>query len=187
MENVCNLSKDRSLSRRTRLSFADAYRVWVTGERLKNRSRLLSLQLRAHVEMGSYLHATVMVVIDLRCVGITSNVKWLLFSRDIKKFARSWLIICIRILKELRFAIYVIVTRIFSWHDSCNSNNGLSLKSHSKNYCNVGSGNARQERTVLKGLIGHSNSSGDQAPWECDEKNPVSCAELSTVPTSLYL
>lgn len=36
-----------------------------------------------------------------------------------------------------------------------------------------------RERTVLKGLIGHSNSSGDQAPWECDGKNPVSCAELS--------
>lgn len=28
------------------------------------------------------------------------------------------------------------------------------------------------ERTVLKGLIGHSNSSGDQAPWECDEEKP---------------
>lgn len=37
------------------------------------------------------------------------------------------------------------------------------------------------ERTVLKGLIGHSNSSGDQAPWECDGGNPVSCAELNTV------
>lgn len=43
------------------------------------------------------------------------------------------------------------------------------------------------KRTVLKGLIGHSNSSGDQAPWECDGKNPVSCAELSTVPTSLFI
>jgi hypothetical protein len=43
------------------------------------------------------------------------------------------------------------------------------------------------ERTVLKGLIGHSNSSGDQAPWECDEENPVSCTELSTVLARLYL
>lgn len=43
--------------------------VWITGERLKSRSRPLSysyfsLQLRAHVETGSYLHATVMIVID---------------------------------------------------------------------------------------------------------------------------
>jgi len=37
------------------------------------------------------------------------------------------------------------------------------------------------KRTVLKGLIGHSNSSGDQASWECDGKNLVLYAELSTV------
>lgn len=33
------------------------------------------------------------------------------------------------------------------------------------------------ERTVLKGLIGHGNSSGDQAPWKCDEGNPILRAE----------
>lgn len=117
---------------------------------------------------------------------MSDGIRWLLFSRGWyeKMYA---IIIRIRILKELGLAIYVIVTRIFPWHDSRNSNNDLSLKSHGKNYCNVGSGNARQERTVLKGLIGHSNSSGDQAPWECDGKNPVSCAELSTVPTSLFI
>lgn len=56
-----------------------------------------------------------------------------------RKFTRSYkisnyltVIICVRILKELKFATHVIVTRIFSRHDSCNSNNGLSLKSQSK-------------------------------------------------------
>lgn len=105
-----------------------------------------------------------------------------------EKFTR-WciiiLIIYIRILKELN-SHYKYT---WSWHEYSLGMIRImvSLKSLSKNYCNVGSGNARQERTVLKGLIGHSNSSGDQAPWECDGKNPVSCAELSTVPTSLFI
>lgn len=36
------------------------------------------------------------------------------------------------------------------------------------------------KRTVLKGLIGHSNSSGDQAPWEWNGENPVLCLALSS-------
>lgn len=35
------------------------------------------------------------------------------------------------------------------------------------------------KRTVLKGLIGHSNSSGDQASWEWNGENPVLCFALS--------
>lgn len=62
-----------------------------------------------------------------------------------------------------------------------------SLKSYGKNTVATSEAVMPGERTVLKGLIGHSNSSGDQAPWECDGENPVSCAELSTVPTvSIY-
>lgn len=41
------------------------------------------------------------------------------------------------------------------------------------------------QRTVLKGLIGHSNSSGDQAPWEWNGENPVLCHALTTISTSV--
>lgn len=36
------------------------------------------------------------------------------------------------------------------------------------------------ERTVLKGLIGHGSSSGDQVPWECDEEGAISRAESAS-------
>ncbi|KAK9301177.1 hypothetical protein QLX08_006392 [Tetragonisca angustula] len=42
------------------------------------------------------------------------------------------------------------------------------------------------KRTVLKGLIGHSNSSGDQAPWEWNGENPVLCLALKAL-LRLYL
>ncbi|KAK1118848.1 hypothetical protein K0M31_014619 [Melipona bicolor] len=43
------------------------------------------------------------------------------------------------------------------------------------------------KRTVLKGLIGHSNSSGDQAPWEWNGENPVLCLALKASITSVSL
>ncbi|KYN38958.1 hypothetical protein ALC56_06653 [Trachymyrmex septentrionalis] len=104
------------------------------------------------------------------------------------QYGRAFLIVKISGISDLRWLLALITTCCeLRWPLSSNGTNQpnqtttAASKQASKQTTNQPS-----NRTVLKGLIGHSNSSGDQAPWERDGKNPVSYAELNPVPTSLF-
>ncbi|KYN19043.1 hypothetical protein ALC57_08716 [Trachymyrmex cornetzi] len=107
------------------------------------------------------------------------------------QYGRAFLIVKISGISDLRWLLALITTCCeLRWPLSSNGTNQpnqTTTAATKQIYLFTRPIRCTVRRTVLKGLIGHSNSSGDQAPWECDGKNPVSCAELNTVPASLFI